>query len=261
MATDSDAVATVLTETLQFLFGAAPSVWLKRESGVLAAVTGVPLVLFNGIWAESVNPRRAEVVELLDKISASGLPYCAQLRPGTPAMITQQAVTRGMELYRSLPLMALDDPAQLNPPPKIRGLVIRRLQPSEVALHTNMVADASEIDSGVFGKLITADLLGGEEVSCYIGEINGTPVTTGLGINLGENIGVFDIATPPAYRGRGYGTAVTARVVADGFGEGSSRAWLQSSHCGYGVYKNLGFRTVECWDCWIKLAWRNQKAS
>jgi GNAT superfamily N-acetyltransferase len=62
---------------------------------------------------------------------------------------------------------------------------------------------------------------------------------------------LFTIATLPAYRGRGYGTAMTARIVADGLAGGAKWSWLQSSPAGYTTYDRLGFRTVESWPCWL----------
>jgi GNAT superfamily N-acetyltransferase len=88
-------------------------------------------------------------------------------------------------------------------------------------------------------------------VRCYVGDVGGQPVTSGLGVTLGAFTGLFSIATLPAYRGRGYGTAMTARMVADGLAAGAKWSWLQSSPAGYPIYDRLGFRTVESWPRWL----------
>jgi N-acetylglutamate synthase len=51
--------------------------------------------------------------------------------------------------------------------------------------------------------------------------------------------------SPPEHRGRGYGRAVTAKAVADGFEAGADLAWLQASQLGQPVYRAMGFRQVE----------------
>ena len=66
-------------------------------------------------------------------------------------------------------------------------------------------------------------------VRCYLGEAGGPPVTTGMGVTIGGSVGVFDIATAPADSGRGYGAAITARVMSDGLAAGAAWSWLQSS--------------------------------
>ena len=48
----------------------------------------------------------------------------------------------------------------------------------------------------------------------------------------------------PEYRGRGYGAAVTARAVIDGFANGAELALLAASPMGEPVYRRLGFREV-----------------
>lgn len=260
MATDSNIVAAAVTETLARLFESAPSEWLRRESGVLAAVTGVPLVFFNGIWTESTAPSGRAVSELLEQVAASGLPYCAQLRPGTPRAIAEQVDSTGMEYFESIPLMVLEaDDAELAEAQKVRGLKFRPVTAEEISLHTHMVAEASALDEADFSQLFNRELFSSPEVACYLGEVRGKPVTTGLALRVGENVGIFSISTPVRERGRGYGSAVTARLVADAFRAGARRAWLQSSPSGYRVYQRLGFETIECWDCWIKLAWRHHR--
>ena len=87
-----------------------------------------------------------------------------------------------------------------------------------------------------------------------MGEADGHPVTTGIGVTLGAFVGIFNVATPPAHRRRGYGAAVTARAVSDGLAAGASWSWLQSSPPGYQVYQRLGFRTVESWHTWLSAA-------
>lgn len=255
-------MAAAVTETLAHLFQAAPSDWLRRESGVLAAVTGVPLVFFNGIWTESRRPSGRAVSALLDYIAASGLPYCAQLRPGTPRRIAEEAASRGMEYFESIPLMVLEaGVADLGDAQRVRGLRFRPVEPAEISLHTRMVAEASALDEADFGQLMTAELISSPAVTCYLGEVRGRAVTTGLGVRVGDNVGIFSISTPVRERKRGYGSAVTAKLVSDAFAAGARRAWLQSSPSGYRVYQKLGFETIECWDCWIKLAWRHHRAA
>src|SRR5205085_8741874 len=98
---------------------------------------------------------------------------------------------------------------------------------------------------------VTPELLRMPGIRTYVGEVDGEPVTTGLGYTFGDSVGIFNIATPTAHRGLGYGSAVTMRAVHDGFQNGARWAWLQSSPLGGPVYEKLGFKTVESWRCWV----------
>ena len=84
-----------------------------------------------------------------------------------------------------------------------------------------------------------------EEVSWYVGRVDGAIVSTGLGFTVEGVTGVFNVATPPEHRGRGYGSAVTSRALRDAFDAGSQLAFLQTSELGHGVYRRLGFRSGE----------------
>jgi ribosomal protein S18 acetylase RimI-like enzyme len=114
-----------------------------------------------------------------------------------------------------------------------------------------VAAAGFEVPVEVFLKLTSPALLATPGVRCYVGEAGGQPVTTGLAVRLGSYVAIFNIGTPPEYRRRGYGAAVTARAVADGMATGARWAWLQASASGYKVYERLGFQKVETWPCWV----------
>jgi hypothetical protein len=156
-----------------------------------------------------------------------------------------------MVLEEDIPLMALEDPRQLDTAQSVSGLTIRQLSPSEAHLHARLAAAGFEAPVEFFLQLMTPAVLAAPGVRCYLGEAGGQPVTTGLGVTLGSFVGIFNIATPAEQRRRGYAAAVTARAVADGLAAGANWSWLQASSAGYKVYERLRFRTVERWQCWV----------
>lgn len=131
-----------------------------------------------------------------------------------------------------------------------RGACVWRAPARRAGLHASVAAAGFGAPQELLAQLVTAGLLGLPGVRCYLGETGGQTVTTGMGVTLGDFTGVFNIATPPAHRRHGYGTAVTARAVADGLAAGARWSWLQSSALGYATYARLGFHPVETWTCW-----------
>jgi GNAT superfamily N-acetyltransferase len=250
---DADTVAAAVTETLQHLTDGAPlpGSWTLREGGAFAAVTGVALPTLNSVWGERIDPDPSAVAGLLDRVKATGLPHCLQLRPGISPALTELAESRGMVADGEIPLMLMGKPAAIAHAPEAAGLRLRQLRPEEASLHTRVTAAGFEAPEEPFLQLMTPDVLRLPGVRCYVGDVGSQPVTTGLGVTLGAFTALFTIATLPAYRGRGYGTAMTARIVADGLAAGAKWSWLQSSPAGYTTYDRLGFRTVESWPCWL----------
>lgn len=251
MAVSADAAASALVETWQHLFPAIPGGWVRRENRSLGAVSGVALPTLNGVWSEQADPDPRTVAALLDEVAATGLPHCLQVRADASPALAQLAERRGMERDEDVPLMVLEGPAALERAQEVDALAIRQLAPAEARLHASAIADGFGAPEEPFVQLMTSAVLALPGVRCYLGEVDGQPVTTGLGVRLGDFVGIFNIATPPEHRGHGYGAAVTARAVADGLADRAAWSWLQSSPAGYPVYGRLGFRTVESWQCYL----------
>jgi N-acetylglutamate synthase len=209
---------------------------------------GIPMAPLNGVWPHAGAEPRV-VASLLDRLEASGLPHCLQL-PWEDQALAALGPGRGMSPAGEIPLMVLENEAlcQTDSPSE---LTIRELDPVEARIHSGLAAGAFEEPREYFDRLTPPEILALEGLHCYVGEVDGRPVTTGLGWTRADSVGIFNIATLEECRGRGYGGAITARAVADGFGAGATTALLQSSKSGYGVYESLGFRTVGRWPCWI----------
>ena len=128
--------------------------------------------------------------------------------------------------------------------------VIERIDPEDaaaVATGQQVFADGFGGPVEVLGPLMGAEVLRIPGNAAWLGRVDGVPVTVGFGSVTAGHVGVFNIATPEAHRRRGYGHAVTARVVAEGVALGAHTAYLQASEMGYPVYEAMGFRTVEIW--------------
>jgi N-acetylglutamate synthase len=251
MAVDAAVAARALVETWQHVASSVPGGWTRANGAGLAGVTGVAVPTLNGVWVDKVDADIEEVSELLDQVLATGLPHCLQFRSAASSRLADLAAGRGMAHLEDIPLMVLEDAGQLDAAMTVKGLAIRELTPDEAPLHARVAAEGFEVPPEMFLQLMTPPVLATPGVRCYVGEADGEPVTTGLGVTLGSKIGIFNIATLPTHRRRGYGAAITARAATDGLKGEAKWSWLQSSEDGYKVYERLGFWTVETWPCWI----------
>jgi ribosomal protein S18 acetylase RimI-like enzyme len=81
------------------------------------------------------------------------------------------------------------------------------------------------------------------EFKCWIGYLNGLPVATAATLVSDGVIGLYNIATVPAYRGRGIAEAMTRHVVEVTRAEvGELPLILQATSLGFRMYNRLGFR-------------------
>ena len=83
--------------------------------------------------------------------------------------------------------------------------------------------------------------------------VDGRLVASGESTVLDGVMGVFGIATLPAFRRRGIGSAITSFVLADRADE-ADVAFLDASEIGFGVYRRLGFEATSTWEVWVRSA-------
>jgi GNAT superfamily N-acetyltransferase len=118
--------------------------------------------------------------------------------------------------------------------------------------HRTVVTDGFGVDRSVAVGTTGLDLLDAPGTLIYVGYADGAPVTSGLGWRSGRSIGVYAISTVPAARRRGYGEAMTARVIADAVAAGCDVAVLQASESGRPIYERLGFRVDVRYDAYVR---------
>jgi ribosomal protein S18 acetylase RimI-like enzyme len=81
--------------------------------------------------------------------------------------------------------------------------------------------------------------------TCWVGYRDALPVATAATVVSDGVIGLYNVATVPDERGRGYAEAVTRHAIADASRQsGLGRVILQSTAQGERLYKRLGFREV-----------------
>jgi len=252
MAITSDAAATAVLETMEVLGETWVDGWIRREANCIAMVSGVEVPTLNGVVVASEQFDAPTVSRLLDEVAASGLPYCLQVRPACASSASELSAARSLGLEEDgIPLMVLEDPLHLAGAQSIDSLVIRELEPADADIHAQVAAAGFDAPVELFQQLATPSMLSTAGVRCYVGEVDGEPVTTGFGFTVGSHVSIFSVATPPDHRRHGFGAAVTARAAADGLAAGANWAWLQASPDGFPVYERLGFRSIESWSCWL----------
>ena len=244
-----DRFATALTDVWRYLNTQIPGSRLVRSGGAAAWLTGFPTSTFNQICLEQPSPSVSAVAALLDEAERAQVPFGLSLRPGSDAALADLAAERGMKQRGERPLMVLDATAGAPEVRLAQGLAIRQIGPDEASAHTKVAAAVFGGPEEMF--LPGDDILGLREVRCYVGEGDGRPVATAVGVTAGEFTAIYSVATDPAFRRCGFGTALTSRAVADGVLASADWCMLHASEDGYPVYRDLGFLPVEILQYWV----------
>lgn len=78
----------------------------------------------------------------------------------------------------------------------------------------------------------------------FLARLDGRPVGAALGTVDGDAVGIYNVGTIPAARGRGIGRAVMLAALLDGRRRGATIGVLEASVMGRPVYERLGFRDI-----------------
>ena len=249
----ADRVTSALVDVMgRMVRGLGGETFMRQTGDAVLVVTGLVFPMMNGVLTIRTSVLTEAVDALLDDPALQHITHSVQLRPGCSPEVAALAARRAMHEEESLPLMAMAAPASaLEDAQRVDGLTIRALEAADAGIHANIAAAGFEVPVAFFDAFATPSVLGQPGFHTYVGTVDGTRVTTAIGVQGDDYIGIFDVATPPEHRGRGYGAAVTAKAVLDGFETGATFAFLQSSQMGYGVYQRLGFETIETWSLWV----------
>jgi GNAT superfamily N-acetyltransferase len=222
---------------------------VTHDGGVVTVMTGLPMDWFNQVLIEREDATQAGVLRGLAEARQRGGKFVVRLREGIDdrfittlmqAGLVPAAADTSTPGMVAFPIHHAASEAVASP-----GLEIRRITDAAgIDAHRRVVSAGFGSDPSVaFGTACT-DLLDRAECVVYVGYANGDPVVSGLGWRSGRTVGVYSIATIESARRRGYGAAMTVRVMADGAVAGCDVAALQASEMGRPIYERLGFRTV-----------------
>jgi ribosomal protein S18 acetylase RimI-like enzyme len=80
----------------------------------------------------------------------------------------------------------------------------------------------------------------------------GRAIACGVALDVGDTMGVYLVATAPAVRKRGLGTAVMRGLLAAARRRGLAASVLQATDDGFGLYRRLGYRDLGIWTHWVR---------
>jgi ribosomal protein S18 acetylase RimI-like enzyme len=243
---EADRLHQGLIRSFAALFGRIEDARLEdREGYRLVVCPRVPVPGFNGIWADGADePAVHELERAIAEVEGLGGPCWIEVRAGRTPAVEQAARRLGFTHEDSIPGMVVR-PAEIAVVPGPELEVTRVRDAAGLAVAGTVAAAGFEVPPDLFAAFFTSHVAAMPGLSIYVAHAQGRPVSTATAWVGDGGIGIFSVATPPEHRGRGYGSAITARAVEAGFASGADLAWLQASPLGEPVYRAMGFRQVE----------------
>lgn len=157
------------------------------------------------------------------------------------ARLAQSFDSIGLRLASEMPGMVLDS---LVPPKRVLPpLEVLPVEDDRTLGHFRTVGSACfRVPPDWFAEVFNQPRA---DFPCWVGYANGLPVATAASVNRNGVVGLYNIATMPDFREKGYGEAITRFALHAGLLESpGSRVILQATGQGLSLYARMGFRPV-----------------
>jgi len=214
----------------------------RRDGYVLMTFPTLPIPSFNGVWADEDS---AAVVlgDALAEVEAEGIAAGVLTRRGETPAVEEAARELGLTAAVRIPGMVANA-GDLDGPTTSELEVVRVETADGFARALALAAEGFGLRADFLAPLYMLEVTDLDGFKVYLGRVEGRDVTTAASYVVDGDVGIFNVATPPEHRGRGYGAAITWHAVREGFAAGAELAYLQASAIGESVYRRLGFREV-----------------
>lgn len=244
---NADEAATGMLAACEGVARGRPGAWRDARSGLLALMSTLPGRPYNGLYGLDATATPKDATALAADLAASGVSWCARLRPSVPDEVDEALGDIGLFAEDEALLMAASlfahDFARYEP----WELTVRtRRAEDDLAIATVLGAAFGALPSNA-AKLLDPVHLLCEGIEWHLGHVDGVPVTCAMSVVAGDAVGIFAVGTVPEARGKGYASAVTSRALTHGLVAGAQFGVLTASPDVQGVYERLGFSVMERW--------------
>lgn len=231
-----------------------PGAEVHENDELFWVLTPIRIALFNSLFAARLDPSSADaaIEAVKARALATGVPMLWWVLPDDlPADLATRLTAAGFRHVDTSPCMSLDlGSASLDSAERGEGAfrVATVSTEADARAWSDVLGEASGLPQAFsdayvpFAVAVAQNPTG--PMRNYGLWLDGTLVaTSSLAFNDGV-AGIYNVATLPHARRKGFATVLTAHAVRDGRELGASVAILQSSKAGFGVYKGLGFEPV-----------------
>lgn len=232
-----------LCTVAEHLAGVMEKARFERRNGyVFLTFPTLPIPSFNGVWPDEDSAAGA-LRDALAEVEAQGIAAGVLARGEETPAVGEAARALGFTAAERIPGMVANA-GDLGRPAASELEIVRVETEDGFARALALAAEGFGMPADLLAPLYMLEVTGLDGFEVYLGRVEGRDATTAASYVVEGDVGIFNVATPSEYRGRGYGAAVTSHAVRAGFAAGAGLAYLQSSAIGESVYRRLGFREV-----------------
>src|SRR5712691_3333170 len=194
----------------------------RRDGYVFMTFPTLPLPSFNGVWPDEDSAASA-LGGALAEVEAEGIAAGVLTRSGQTPAVDEAARELGLTAAERIPGMVANAGDLIGA--AMSELEIVRVETADgFAQALALAAEGFGLPADLLAPLYLPGVTGLDGFEVYLGRVAGRDVTTAAGYVVDGDVGIFNVATPAERRGRGYGAAITASAVREGFAAGAELA-------------------------------------
>jgi GNAT superfamily N-acetyltransferase len=214
--------------------------------GATEVITGAPMAHLNGIASVRRDPDVDEIAAFANSPRLSSLAWSIHVRGEAGERLASIAGSHGLERRWTLPFMmkSLGEGDSRRPGGEP---AIRRVFGNDGDLYRRAMAASFEAPAEFYALASSHAVMDYRDSRAYVVEIDGETVATAYGILVDDMVGLYNVAVPPRWRGRGYARIATEAILRDAFGAGAHTAFLHATTVGLPLYQAIGFQVAEKW--------------
>lgn len=249
---DFQSVETNLRESFRVLAAHRAAGELREMEGVSIASAGVAFQMFNAAFlsapVSSENQLDRRVAQASVHFAARGQSWAYWICDGWLEGQTRRRIRqlcRRHSLYQTAELPGMLADSLLPPLRELPQMEVRRVASEPVKDAFCAIGSCCfNVPLTWFREVFDADSVWADFAG-YVGYLNGDPVSTAATVMGGGAVGVYNVATLPAYRRQGLGEAVMRYALEEArLRCGITRTILQAMPQGVELYQRMGYRAV-----------------
>lgn len=250
--TDALRIANNLAETMSHFGRTEPAAEVCERHGVRIVDVGVTLRIFNTAVltapVEDETALRSRLSAAREHFAARAASWsfwiCEGLLP-PPLTPTVPKIVRDYGLNRNSATPGMIA-GSIVPGPPVNGLEIRRIaDAASRASFCRILSRMFEGPSEQLSQMYAREGLWTKAFRGYVGSIGGSDVCAGFAVAAAGSLGIYALATLPAFARRGCASALIRHAAAESRTlDGEIPLVLQATEHGMRLYRRLGFRTV-----------------
>jgi GNAT superfamily N-acetyltransferase len=166
------------------------------------------------------------------------------LTPAIQRKLSRICEGSGLRLSAEMPGMAAEGIQA--PVRKLPELEMRLVETAETLNDFRAIGSTCfHVPIAWFGEVFNEEVMARGTFACWVGYRDGVPVATAATVASENATGIYNVATAPEHRRRGYGEAITRHAIDAALHEGDpGRLVLQSTSLGQRVYLRMGFEPI-----------------